>query len=31
MKLQPGKQTFTTYILPKLSRNKDSETMEFGQ
>ena len=28
---QPGKQIITKYIFSNISRNKDNQTMEFGQ
>ena len=31
MTSQPGQQTVTIHILPNISRNKGSQTMEFGQ
>ena len=31
MTAQPGKQIITKYILPNISRNKDNQTMKFGQ
>ena len=31
MTAQPGKQIITKYILPNISRNKDNQTMTFGQ
>ena len=31
MTSQPGKQTITIHILPSISRNKDNQTMKFGQ
>ena len=31
MTAQPSKQIFTKYILPNISRNKDNQTMKFGQ
>ena len=31
MTSQPGSQTITIHILPSISRNKDNQTMKFGQ
>ena len=31
MMLQPGKQSIATQILPYISRNKDNQTVKFGQ
>ena len=31
MTSQPGKQTVAINILPNISRNKDNQTMKFGQ
>ena len=31
MTLQPGQETITIHILPKISRNKDSQSMTFDQ
>ena len=31
MTLQPGKQIIGIHILPNISRNKDNQTMKFGQ
>ena len=31
MTSQRWKQTISTYILPNISRNKDNQTMKFGQ
>ena len=31
MTSQPGQQTIATHILPNISRNKDNQTMKFGQ
>ena len=31
MMSQPGQHTVTIYILPNISRNKNSRTMKFGQ
>ena len=28
---QPGKQIITKYVFSNISRNKDNQTMEFGQ
>ena len=28
---QPGKQTITMNILPKISRSKSNQTIKFGQ
>ena len=31
MTSQPGRQTITIQILPNISKNKDNQTMKFGQ
>ena len=31
MKSQPGKQTLAIHILPYISRNKNNQTIKFGQ
>ena len=31
MTLQPGQETIVMHILPNISRNKDNQTMKFGQ
>ena len=31
MTSQPGQQTIIMHILPNISRNKDNQTMKFGQ
>ena len=31
MTSQPGQQTIVIHILPNISRNKDIQTMKFGQ
>ena len=31
MTSQPGKQTITMYILPKISRSKGNQTMKSGR
>ena len=31
MMSQPGKQAITIQIWPNISRNKDNQTMKFGQ